>query len=90
MIELKLFEVVRTVALDQEYKDVHHTSALATAALLSEIPYYSQISERTIRRRVKEQDKKKPGRKISEVFESEVWGNLLMCVFEQNNNEASN
>ena len=87
---LHLFEVVRAVALDREYKDVHDTSALATAALLSEIPYYSQISERTIRRWDKEQDKKKPGRKISEVFESEVWGNLMMCVFEQNNNEVSN
>ena len=89
---LKLFGVVRDIARDREYKEVQHTSALATAELLSEIPYYSQISERTIRRwdTLREQNKKKRGRKISEIFESEVWGNLMMCVFEQNGDEVSN
>ena len=86
-----MFEVVRDVALDREYKKVQHSSALATAELLSEIPYYSQISERTIRRweMLKEQNRIKPGRKDGEIFESEVWGYLMMCVFEENDDEVS-
>lgn len=89
---LKLFGVVREIALDREYKEVQHASALATAGLLSEIPYYSQISERTIRRwdTLRNQNRKRPGRKVSELFESEVWGNLVMCAFEQNDDDVSN
>ena len=89
---LKLFGVVREIALDREYKEVQNASAIATAGLLSEIPYYSQISERTIRRwdTLRNQNRKRPGRKVSELFESEVWGNLVMCAFEQNDDDVSN
>ena len=56
------------------------------------IPYYSQISSRTILRwnDVRDRNKEKPGRKISEEFEAEVWGNLMLCVFEKKNDEVRN
>ena len=31
--------------------------------------------------------KKKSGKKINTEFEAEVWGNLIMCVLEKNENK---
>ena len=31
----------------------------------------------------------KSGRKINEEFESQVWGNLLLCIFEDKKEDAS-
>lgn len=31
----------------------------------------------------------KSGRKVNEEFESQVWGNLLLCIFEDKKEEAS-
>ena len=47
---LKIYDVVREVAIRRDYKEVHNTSVTTTAQILSEFPYYSQASERTINR----------------------------------------
>ena len=31
----------------------------------------------------------KPGKKINEKFESEVWGKLMLCIFEKANEDVS-
>lgn len=84
------FEIVREIADTRDYKDADYISSLAVVQLLSQIPYYSQISERTMRRwySLKSNVNKKPGRKINESYESEIWGNLMMCVTEKSTDEA--
>ena len=88
---LDLFDVVKEVAVRRDYKNVINTSISTKAQILSEFPYYSQASERTINRWYTNRDRCniKPGRKINEKFESEVWGNLMLCVFENSENEVS-
>ena len=88
---LNLLEIVREVASRRDYKEVNNISISATAQILSEFPYYSQASERTLNRWYTSRDitSNKPGRKINEKFESEVWGNLMLCIFEKNGNEVS-
>jgi hypothetical protein len=88
---LDLFDVVKEVAVRRDYKDVINTSISTTAQILSEFPYYSQASERTINRWHTNRDRCniKPGRKVNEKFESEVWGNLMLCIFENSENEVS-
>ena len=51
--------------------------------------YYSTITARTIDRwfSLSKNEKNKSGRKINTNFEAEVWGNLMMCVFEKNENK---
>ena len=46
---IMLFEIVREIAKNRDYKDVDYVSSSAVVQLLSEVPYYSQISERTLR-----------------------------------------
>ena len=47
---IELFEIVREIAINRDYKDADFVSSSAVAKLLSQVPYYSQISERTMRR----------------------------------------
>lgn len=85
-----LFEVVREVALNREYKSFEKVAAKITAKILSEINYYSTIKARTILRwySVKDKIDKKSGRKVIENFESEIWGNLMLCIFEKEQDEV--
>lgn len=85
---LNLLEVVREVATRRDYKEVNNISISTTAQILSEFPYYSQASERTLNRWYTSRDDK-PGGKINEKFESEVWGNLMLCIVEKSENEVS-
>ena len=86
-----LFEVVREIAINRDYKGVDYVTSSAVVQLLSEVPYYSQISERTLRRwySLRSNTDKKPRRKINESFKSEIWGNLMMSVMEKNTDEVS-
>ena len=85
-----LFEVVRDVALNREYVKLEKIASKITAKILSEINYYSTIKARTILRwySMKEKIDKKSGPKIIEKFESEIWGNLMLCIFEKNQEEV--
>lgn len=55
-----------------------------TKNILSKIPYYRPIKIREIRRWCCRRLRKvqKSGKKINEEFEAQIWGNLLLCVFE--------
>ena len=88
---IELFEIVREIAINRDYIDADFVSSSAVAKLLSQVPYYSQMSERTMRRwyTLRTNTDKKLGRKIDESFESEKWGNLMMCVIEKNADEVS-
>ena len=88
---IELFEIVREIAINRDYKDADLVSSSAVAKLLSQVPYYSQISERTMRRwyTLRTNTDKKPGRKIDKPFESEIWGNLMICMIEKNADEVS-
>ena len=85
-----LFEVVRCVALNREYVSFEKIASKITAKMLSEINYYSTIKARTILRwySVKDKIDRKSGPKIIENFESEIWGNLMLCIFEKEQEEV--
>lgn len=85
-----LFEVVRCVALNREYVSFEKIASKITAKMLSEINYYSTIKARTILRwySVKDKIDKKSGPKIIANFESEIWGNLMLCIFEKEQEEV--
>ena len=91
-IVLAVFDAVKVVVVEREYKYIRTQSARITCEIMHSIPYYSQISSRTILRwnDVRDRNKEKPGRKISEKFESEVWGNLMLRVFQKKNDEVRN
>jgi hypothetical protein len=46
--------------------------------------YYSQLTARSVIRWHGTRDRiyAKPGRKVDATFEPEVWGKLMLCVFE--------
>ena len=91
-IVLAVFEAVKVIVVEREYKYIRTQSARIASEIMHSIPYYSQISSRTILRwnDVRDRNKEKPGRKISEEFESEVWINLMLCAFEKKNDEVRN
>jgi hypothetical protein len=66
------------------------TAAVATKRILKDSSYYATISSRTIMRWADTENvvSAKPGRKISEDFENEVSGNLMLCIFEKNEIEV--
>jgi hypothetical protein len=83
---MKLHAVVRNVSNEQDYTDIDYPASLITKNLLQKKKYYSAITTRTISRWYKNMNidrmSERPGRKIEEAFESEVWGNLMLCAFE--------
>lgn len=78
--------------MSREYREINNMTASVVIELLSTLPYYAIISERTVKRwhALRLQNNNKPGRKINQIFESEIWGNLMMCVLEKNVDEVSN
>ena len=90
---LVLFNVIKIVATEREYECPRFVAAEITEMVLKHKNYYSTISARTIERWFlsSKKEKKKSGTKINKKFEAEVWGNLMMCVFEKNEEkEVSN
>jgi hypothetical protein len=85
-----LYKVVKVVVLERDYKNARIVAAEATKQILQDSTYYSNISTRTIIRWVDTEHvvSAKPGRKIIEDFENEVWGNLMLCIFEKNEIEV--
>lgn len=57
-----------------------------TRQILGETNYYSHVKTQDIRRWSDKRARKleKRGRKIDENFEAQVWGNLILCIFERN------
>jgi hypothetical protein len=77
-----LYNVVKVVADERDYKNAN----LVAAVILEGKSYCANLSARTIMRWVTTENvvSARPGRKISEDFENEVWGNLMLCIFEKN------
>ena len=81
----KIFGTILALAIERDYRRPEYTAAKATAYLLGKKPYYSQISARTILRwnELKDKINRKTGKRINEVFESDVWGKLMLCILEE-------
>ena len=88
---LSLYAVIRDVAVERDHIRPNKIAAKSTVKILQNHTHYSNISTRTIRRwyDLKDTNFKKTGRKIDEVFESEVWGNLMLCIFNKKNDEVN-
>ena len=88
---LGIFDVVKEMVSEKTTRSVDYKSASLTADILSENPHYSQLKGRTLLRwyEVKDKPSEKPGRKINEEFEAEVWGKLMLCIFEKSSENVS-
>jgi hypothetical protein len=88
---LKVFDVVRTMVAEKNTTSINNKSAAITVDMLSEHTYFSQLSTRSVLRwhGTRDKSKAKPGRKIDQCFESEVWGKLMLCVFERSSTNVS-
>ena len=84
-----IYEVVKKVVEERDYTNIIAVAADITEELLDNKKNYSTISARTIIRwsSVKNVNKK-PGRKVNNEFEADVWGNLMLCMFEKNENDV--
>ncbi len=82
---LALFQVVLEVARERHLNKCERLAAITTVSLLKENVYYSKLSPRTITRwyELNDKNKKPRGRKINEDFEEEVWGKLMLTIFEK-------
>lgn len=89
---IELFEAVRIVYIERDHIKANRLAAATTATILSDIKHYSNIQARTILRWYGNKGKEclKPGPKIDHIFESEVWSNLMLCIFEKNRTEVRN
>lgn len=89
---IELFEAVRGVYVERDHLKANRLAATTTALILSDIKHYSNIKARTILRWYGNKGKEcqKPGSKIDRTFESEVWSNLMLCIFEKNRTEVRN
>ena len=86
-----LYTVVKIVAAERDYKNLKLAAAIATKEILQNNSYYANITTRTIMRWAASENSVslKPGRKVNEEFENEVWGNLMLCIFEKNEIEVN-
>ena len=84
-----IYEVIKKVVEERDYTNVIYVAADITEELLKKNKYYSTISARTILRwsSVKSVNKR-PGGKINIDFEVDVSGNLMLCMFEKNEDDA--
>ena len=82
---IALYGVIGDVAKERDHKYANNIAVKATLKLLQNSKYYSQISMRTINRwyELKDNENQRTGRKVDEIFESEVWGKLMLCVFNK-------
>lgn len=89
---IELFEAVRRVYVERDHIKANRLAAATTATILCDIKHYSNIQARTILRWYGNKGKEcqKPGPKIDHIFESEVWSNLMLCIFEKNRTEVRN
>ena len=88
---LTVFDAVKTVLSELQITEIDQESAEATLNLIQSYNGICNISERSIIRLndCREVVLKQRGKKIEKDFESEVWGNLMMCYFETNINLVS-
>ena len=78
------------MAAERDYKNLKYAAASATKEILKNNSYYANITTRTIVRWAASENaiSARPGRKINEEFENDVWSNLMLCIFEKNEIEV--
>ena len=88
---LTVFDAVKNVLSELDITEVDQESAEATLKLIQSYNGICNISERSIIRLNDNRDVvlKQRGKKIEKDFESEVWGNLMLCYYETNINLVS-
>lgn len=88
---LTVFDAVRAVLSEIDISDIDDESATATLKLIQSYNGLCNISLRSIVRLNTCRDivLKQRGKKIDCDFESEVWGNLMLCYYETGNNEVN-
>lgn len=82
---LALFQIILSIAEEKKYKNCKRIAAETTSSILKGNAYYSNLTPRTITRwiSVLNNTKSPTGPKINDEFEEEVWGKLMLCVFEK-------
>lgn len=88
---ISVFDAVKTVLLELNITDINRESAEATLQLIQDYNGICNIRERSLLRLNDCRDiiLKQRGRKVEKDFESEVWGNLMLCYYETNTNMVS-
>lgn len=81
---LGLFDVIKEAVIEKGTVNIDTTAASITRRVLIKKPYYSHVKTKEIKRWCSKREKKreKSGRKTKEILESEVWGNLVLGMFE--------
>jgi hypothetical protein len=89
---LTVFDAVKLVLSDIDITDINPESAAATFKLLRSYNGICNMSVRSILRLNECRDivLKRRGMSIQTNFEAEVWGNLMLCYFETNNDMVMN
>ena len=88
---ISVFDAVKTILLELNITEIDRESAEATLKLIQSYNGICNISERSLLRLNDCRDiiLKQRGKKVEKDFESEVWGNLMLCYYETNANMVS-
>lgn len=88
---LTVFDAVRAVLSEIDISDIDNETAIATFKLIQSYNGLCNISLRSIVRlnTCRDMILKQRGKKIDLDFESEVWGNLMLCYYETGHNEVN-
>jgi hypothetical protein len=92
---LTVFDTVKLIVEEKNQQkntaQIVNKSAAITVDVMSKHTYYSQLTTRAVRRwyGARGKNNAKPGRKVDVSFESEVWGKLMLCVFERSSTNVS-
>lgn len=88
---ISVFDAVKTTLLELNITEIDRESAEATLKLIQSYNGICNISERSLLRLNDCRDiiLKQRGKKVEKDFESEVWGNLMLCYYETNTNVVS-
>ena len=89
---LGIFDVIKEAVIEKGSININTTAASITKRVLIKKPYYSHIKTKDIKRWCSKREKKRErgGRKINGIFESEVWGNLVLGIFESSEGVTEN
>ena len=88
---ISVLDAVKTILKELNITEIDRESAEATLKLIQCYNGICNISERSLLRLNDSRDiiLRQRGRKIEKDFESEVWGNLMLCYYETNANMVS-
>ena len=77
---LGLFDTIKEAVIEKGFVNVNTTASSITKRVLIKRPYHSHVKTKDIKRWCckREKKRKRGGRKINGIFESEVWGNLVL------------